>query len=101
MLFSTSVIPKHCVRLDCGSISIKRTFFPFRAIPAPIFSVDVVFPTPPLWLLTAITFFIFIMLLVLLVLLVLQILQMLLISFNGCRCIYTELINICLFWGLS
>ena len=41
------------------------------------------------------------MLLVLLVLLVLQILQMLLISFNGCRCIYTELINIYLFWGLS
>jgi hypothetical protein len=41
------------------------------------------------------------MLLVLLVLLVLQILQMLLISFTSCRCIYTELINICLFWGLS
>jgi len=41
------------------------------------------------------------MLLVLLVLLVLQILQMLLISFTSCRGIYTELINICLFWDLS
>ena len=41
------------------------------------------------------------MLLVLLVLLVLQILQMLLIYFNGCRCIYSEFINTCLFWDLS
>jgi len=41
------------------------------------------------------------MLLVLLVLLVLQILQMLLISFTSCRCIYAELINMCLSLGLS
>jgi len=41
------------------------------------------------------------MLLVLLVLLVLQMLQMLLISFSVCHCIYTELINMCLFLGLS
>ena len=48
--------PKLIDKLPCGSASISRTFLPSRAKPMPKLTQVVVLPTPPFWLVMAITF---------------------------------------------
>ena len=47
--------PRPCVRLACGSKSIKTTLLPRWDSPTPTLIVVVVLPTPPFWFATAIT----------------------------------------------
>src|SRR5574344_948221 len=49
-------IPKPLVLLPCGSLSNSNTFLPISARQDAKFIHVVVFPTPPFWLATAITF---------------------------------------------
>ena len=49
-------VKNETVRLACESRSSSRTFLPRAASPAPRLAVSVVFPTPPLWLMTETTF---------------------------------------------
>ncbi len=46
--------PNATVRLACGSVSTRSTFFPAIASPTPRFSQVVVFPVPPFWFVTAV-----------------------------------------------
>ena len=55
MLFSIfSGLTKMPVRFACPSKSTSKTFFPWHAMATPTLAVEVVFPTPPLWLQNAI-----------------------------------------------
>ena len=50
LIWSGCWYPRLAVREPCGSASTKRTFFPSRASPIPIFTELVVFAHPPFWL---------------------------------------------------
>src|SRR5207249_3048895 len=48
-------MPRPCVKLPCGSKSIRITLLPRSDSPIPILIVVVVLPTPPFWFAIAIT----------------------------------------------